>query len=194
MFKNIFDFFVRIYKHKISSKAIEALIDAGALDEFDYPRKMMKENIDILENYAYNYSLGIEDEPILKYEEDNYLERLEKEKEVLGIYLSKHPLSIYKEQIGHPTVPIYDYSKYINQKIISVLAIQRVKVINDKKGQQMCFVTFYDESSQVDGVIFASTYEQYRNIISRNSVYLVEGKVDMKTNLSLNVSRMKRLK
>ena len=78
---------------------MESLIDAGALDEFDYPRKMMKENIALLENYAYTYTIGIQDEPILKYEEDRYLERLENEKNVLGIYLTKHPLALYKEAI-----------------------------------------------------------------------------------------------
>ena len=193
-FKNIFDFFVRIYKHKISSKVVESLIDAGALDEFDYPRKMMKENIALLENYAYTYTIGIQDEPILKYEEDQYLERLENEKNVLGIYLTKHPLAIYKEQLNYQTIDIMDYQKYIGQSVVSVLSIVRVKVINDKNGQQMCFVTFNDENDQIDGVVFSQNYDKYRHILTKGAICLVEGKITFKTNLSLTVHQVKRLK
>ena len=193
-FKNIFDFFVRIYKHKISSKVVESLIDAGALDEFDYPRKMMKENIALLENYAYTYTIGIQDEPILKYEEDQYLERLENEKNVLGIYLTKHPLALYKEQLNYQTIDIMDYQKHIGQSVVSVLSIVRVKVINDKNGQQMCFVTFNDENDQIDGVVFSQNYDKYRHILTKGAICLVEGKITFKTNLSLTVYQVKRLK
>ena len=193
-FKNIFDFFVRIYKHKISSKVVESLIDAGALDEFDYPRKMMKENIALLENYAYTYTIGIQDEPILKYEEDQYLERLENEKNVLGIYLTKHPLALYKEQLNYRTIDIMDYQKHIGQSVVSVLSIVRVKVINDKNGQQMCFVTFNDENDQIDGVVFSQNYDKYRHILTKGAICLVEGKITFKTNLSLTVYQVKRLK
>lgn len=194
-FKDIFDFFIRIYQHRISAKTIESLIDAGALDEFGYSRAMMKENISILLEYGEVYSkLGITDQPILKVSEDQYIDRLENEKEVLGIYLSKHPLSLYREKLNFATIPIYEYEKYIGQKVISVLAIQRVKVINDKRGQTMCFVTFYDENDQVDGVVFSQNYERYKEIIKRGNVCLVEGKINRKTNLSITVNQLKRLK
>lgn len=193
-FKSIFDFFRRIYKHRISTKAIESLIDAGALDEFNYSRKMMKENILILENYAHSYSLGIEDEPILKYEKDHYLERLEREKDVLGIYLSKHPLTFYKEKLKINTISILEYHRYIEKNVISVLAIQKVKIINDKKGQQMCFITFYDETMQIDAVVFASVFERYKDFIHRGNIVLVEGKIEMKNELSMIVKQLKSLK
>ncbi len=194
-FKDIFDFFIRIYQHRISSKAIESLIDAGALDEFGYSRAMMKENISILLDFGEVYSkLKISDLPILKVAEDQYLERLENEKEVLGIYLSKHPLSLYREKLDFKTVSIYEYEKYVNQKVISVLAIQRVKVIRDKRGQNMCFITFYDENDQVDGVVFSQNYERYQDIIKKGNVCLVEGKITNKTNLSITVNQLKRLK
>lgn len=194
-FKDIFDFFIRIYNHRISSKSIESLIDAGAFDEFQFDRKMMKENISILIEYGEVYQkMGLTDRPILKEAKDDYLERLENEKEVLGIYLSKHPLTMYREKLNLNSVQIFEYSKYIGKIVISVLAIQRVKVIHDKRGQQMCFVTFYDEHDQVDGVVFSQNYERYANILKRGNVCLVEAKVDYKTNISLVIQQIKRLK
>lgn len=195
LFKDIFDFFIRIYKHRITSKTIESLIDAGALDEFGFDRKMMKENINLLLDYAEVYQdLGIQDKPILKIVQDDYMERLENEKEVLGIYLSKHPLSFYREKMNLNTIAIYEYPRYIGKTVVSVLAIQRVKVIHDKRGQQMCFVTFYDENDSVDGVVFSQNYERYANILKKGAVCLVEAKVDRKTSLSLVVMQIKRLK
>ena len=195
VFKDIFDFFIRMYSHRMSTKSIESLIDAGAFDEFDYDRKMMKENMSLLIEYSEVYSkLGITDKPILKLAKDDYVERLEKEKDVLGIYLTKHPLSLYKEKLQIESVSIFEYPRYIGKKVMSVLAIQRVKVINDKRGQPMCFVTFYDENDQIDGVVFSQNFERYEEILKKGNVCLVEAKVDKKTNLSITVMQMKRLK
>lgn len=194
-FKDIYDFFVRIYGHKINTKTIESLIDAGALDEFNLERKTMKVNIPALLEYSeVSCTLGIHDQPILKIEKEDYLEKLENEKEVLGIYLSKHPLAYYKEKIGLNTVPIFEYPNRIGQNVISVLAIQRIKVIVDKRGQTMCFVKFYDENGAIDGTVFSSTYEAYQKEIDKGHICLVEGKIENKTGLSFIVKKIKRIK
>ena len=51
-FKDIFDFALRVYGKSINKKHIEALIDAGCMDEFGYNRKTLKENLDLIINYS----------------------------------------------------------------------------------------------------------------------------------------------
>ena len=78
--------------------------------------------------------------------------------------------------------------------MISVLAIQRIKVIVDKRGQTMCFVKFYDENGAIDGTVFSSTYETYQKEIDKGHICIVEGKIENKTGLSFIVKKIKRIK
>ena len=82
-----------------------------------------------------------------------------------------------KKQLNYQTIDIMDYQKHIGQSVVSVLSIVRVKVINDKNGQQMCFVTFNDENDQIDGVVFSQNYDKYRHILTKGAICLVEGKI-----------------
>ena len=193
-FLDLYDFFIKIEDTKINDKVIESLIDAGALDEFNYDRKLMKGNIEELRKYAsLKAELGIDEKPILRDLQDSKYEKLELEKNVLGIYLSKHPLVLYKEKYGKPLADVGNYSKFIGEKVISIVSIQRIKVIRDKKGQDMCFIGIYDESGNCDAVLFNNEYSRYKDILKRNAVYIVEGKISMKNNLSMNISKMKLL-
>lgn len=62
LFKDIFDFALRVYGKSINKKHIEALIDAGCMDEFGYNRKTLKENLDLIINYSEIGSLLNDDE------------------------------------------------------------------------------------------------------------------------------------
>ncbi len=193
-FDSIFDFFVRIYHRNVSVLAIESLIDAGAFDEFKYPRKSMKDNISKLQEYAHCYQNNPTDQPILRGNEYFHLEKLEKEKEVLGIYLSKHPITLYKEKYGANTISIFEFPRYVSKKIKSILVISRVKTIFDRNGKQMCFIHFYDESGSVEAVVFSQKFECFQDILKTGNTVYVEGKVEYKDSLSLHVEHMKELK
>ncbi len=193
-FTDLFDFFVRIHPTRLSSKAVESLIRAGALDEFGYDRKMIEENMDALESYADLYNtLGLDEKPILKLVRDDRFTRLEEEKEVLGIYLTKHPVALIKERYHGNIVAINDFEKYVTRRVNSIVCLQRIKVIRDKKGQNMCFLTMYDETGTIDAVVFADTYHQYEKQLRKGQIYLIEGKVTKKDRLSFIVNKMKRL-
>ncbi|MCD7839108.1 MAG: DNA polymerase III subunit alpha [Erysipelotrichaceae bacterium] len=191
LFKDIYDFMLRMDKSSVSKKVVEALIDAGAMDEFKMSRKMMRSNLDTIEEYAHlMQNLGIDEKPILQVFKDDENERLRREKDVLGLYVSKHPLELIKQQIATPIVSINNLSSYIGKYVNVVMQITRVKNIIDKKGNEMCFIEGNDETGSVDGVVFASRYKSLGVMLKRGNICLINGKVDHRNQLSLIIEKV----
>lgn len=193
-FKDIFDFMERMESSKLNSKMLECLIDAGAFDEFDLTRATIKENLQkIIEYTELKNKIGIEEPPILTVVADNKMKKLELEKLVLGVYLTMHPIALIKEKWGSSVESVVDLAKYINKPVQVIISLQRVKQIIDKKGNEMCFIEGYDETGEIDGVIFGSTYPQIRNAIQTGNICLIEGKINYRDKLSLVVNTAKIL-
>ncbi len=194
IFKDYNDFVTRMTPYRLSNKTIEALIDAGALDEFQLSRKMMKINLEKVKSASEQTLVtAIQFDLVLKYAEDDRYEVLENEKRVLGIYLTTHPVVLYRNKVKIPTVQVGYMVEAVNQTVTSVLCIERVKTIRDKKGQNMCFLTCYDETGNIDCVLFSDQYETYQSYLKRGQMILVEGKVSFRNALSLNIRRLKAL-
>ena len=192
LFKDYQDFVKRM--HKLSTKTMEALIDAGALDEFKLPRQMMKINLDMIKDASMQtLSTSIEFDLVLEVASDDKMAVLENEKRVLGIYLTTHPVALYRQKVKFQTVQVGYYMDYINQVIRSVLCIERVKTIRDKKGNNMAFLTCYDETGQVECVLFSDKYERYQTLLKKGNILVVEGKMTFKDRMSLAINQMKVL-
>lgn len=122
-FKNIFDFFERIPSSQINKRVVESLVIAGAFDEVDHyhraqyfePDNAGKTNIEKLLKYGQNYQesknqvenslfadfaeeIQIEPPKIAPAQEWQNMHKLNKEKEIIGFYLSAHPLDEYQYQ------------------------------------------------------------------------------------------------
>ncbi|MCD7894107.1 MAG: DNA polymerase III subunit alpha [Erysipelotrichaceae bacterium] len=191
LFKDIYDFMLRMDKSHVTKKMVEALIDAGAMDEFKMSRQTMRSNLDTIEEYAHiMQNLGIDEKPILQIYKDDENKKLEREKEVLGLYLSKHPIELIKQQISLPIVSINNLSSYIGKQVNVVVSITRVKNIVDKKGNEMCFIEGSDETGSVDGVVFSSCYKRYGMLLKRGIICLMNGKVDHRNKLSLIIEKV----
>ncbi len=163
LFKDIFDFISRMETSKLNSKMIDSLIMAGAFDEFKLNRSTIKENLHKIIEYAkLKNSIGIEEPPILTIVKDNRIKVLEEEKLVLGVYLSMHPIALIKRNFDQRITNISELQNYINRPVQVIMALSRVKVIVDKKGEEMCFIEGYDETGNVDGVVFASSLQVFK--------------------------------
>lgn len=187
LFKDLFDFVTRM-DGKINSKMLESLIDAGVLDEFKLSRGTMKKNIDKIAEYvSLKNQLGIEEPPILEMVHDNRNVLLELEKNVLGIYLTMHPIALMKQKLNQRIIDVNLLDQYIKQKVTILISLQRCKIIVDKKGQEMCFIEGYDETGSIEGVVFASRYSNLKNVLAKGNTYLMEGRVDFRDRLSFMV-------
>ena len=134
---------------KLNSKMLDSLIMAGAFDEFKLNRTTIKQNLHKIMEYAeLKNSIGIDEPPILTIVRDNRIKVLEEEKMVLGVYLTMHPIALIKNNLKEQIVNLNELSNYIDQPVRVIMALSRVKVIVDKKGQEMCFVDGYDETGR----------------------------------------------
>lgn len=190
LFQDIFDFVIRMDESKVSKKMLESLIDAGALDEFGMSRQMIHKNLDSIRDYgSLKNSLGIDEKPVLTVYKDTQEEKLAREKAVLGIYLSMHPIELMKEKLQVAYVNVSSLYEYIDQHVNIVVQLQRVKNITDRKGDEMCFIEGFDETGSVDGVVFASRYKNIGMMLKKGNICLINGRVDMKDKLSFIVDK-----
>ena len=171
-FIDIFDFFSKCH---LTKKVMETLILVGALDIFGYTRKTLIENLDVLLNYG-DITTYIDPEYALKPEIKIYDEYSKKklmldELELLGMYLTNHPVTEYNKD----TVHLNDINKYFDKKVTVVGLID--KIIKTKSVKPTCFITLSDEITSVDIVLFNSVYERYK-LLNKGDIIKVNGRVE----------------
>lgn len=115
--------------------------------------------------------------------------RLDNEKELLGIYISEHPLQQIASQVGkkisHFCSDITE--ELVEQRVkIAGLLVGTPRVITTKKGKPMAFIKLEDLEGQIEVVVFPRTYEQAKDILLEDQIFLVQGKVNLR-NDSLSV-------
>ncbi|MGB3611080.1 MAG: DNA polymerase III subunit alpha [Cellvibrio sp.] len=202
-FKNLFDFCARIDPRKVNKRALEALIRSGAADNLgpginiDHDRAVMfaamNEAVKAAEQSAANTSAGMMDlfgdvVPSAGTDEDVYRdfhrvrswtmkERLNAEKETLGLYLTGHPIDEYDSELNHlVSSRIADLKpEKSNQTVAGLVVAQRV--MKTKRGDTMAFVTLDDRTGRIEVAIFADTYNQSRDLLLKDGLLVINGQV-----------------
>ena len=190
-FVDLFDFCMRVSGKIVNRKTIEALIYSGSFDEFGEDRAILLASLDVALEHAQlvmpiegeqgdlfaNVEFNIRPkymvvEPI--QEED----KLRLEKEVLGFYLSSHPVSIYEKFLSqlniaflYEFIPPKNYGK-------AVVYIGEMKKIRTKKGEQMAFFTMSDQTGEMEAVVFPNVLKKMATILQQGNIVVVEGKIE----------------
>ena len=176
-YKNIFDFVKRTYSKQVNKETLISLIDAGCFDDFKINHRTLVENIDIIINYA-ELSKDIDDLEIptlQQYKEYTKKELLNKSLNLFGFYLSNHPITDIKAK-NKNIVSIRNVKNYFNKKIDVVVVIDKIKEINTKNNDKMCFITGSDEIDSVDIVVFPDILKQ--NSFNLGDIVKINGKVE----------------
>ena len=166
-FKDIFDCFSRLYIAGLGKKNFETLIMADVFKEYNLNRATLYYNLDSLYNYAeltkdLDPSLVMKPDLEIQNEYENaYL--LEKEKEVFGFYLSSHPTTMYKKDNPY-CIPLNLVEKSFGKQVDNLILVDKIKVINTKKGDKMAFITGSDETATIEYTLFPKIYNNYQNI------------------------------
>ncbi len=182
LFTDFFNFALRMYKYKISEKALQALISAGAFDEL-YPSRASLRLV-VLAAIQYgelNYredgqmSIGIPfaEPPKIRKMPDDPLDNLNKEYEVLGTMISANPLSYKREQLNAMNVISIASAKELNEATVAGI-VKSKKTITTKKGEQMAFVKIFDESGDMELTVFSDTYKEISSLLEKNSIIIVK--------------------
>ncbi len=196
-FKNLEDFFERVNVRVVNRKALESLIKAGALDRFG-DRSLLLGNLDVLLGYGSRLqkekvsgqtdlfgnvvSEADDFRPKLKLDEDVHQftqrEQLQWERELLGLYLSQHPLEDYKIWLSEQTVPLAQLKPTMHNKAVTVGGvILDVREITTKKGQKMAFIKIDDTSAEMELILFPGVYAQAPELWQKDRIVCVRGKI-----------------
>lgn len=151
-YSDYFDFFKKTYNKGINQSIVETLIKGGALDIFGYSKNTLLDNIQSAITYLELCS-NLDESLIMKpvVVESSKADKKYLEKDIFGFYISEHPAAKVREQ---GMIRIIDIKKYINKTVRFVGIVDRLKVIDTKKGEKMAFITLSDDSGTIEGVIF----------------------------------------
>jgi DNA polymerase-3 subunit alpha len=195
-FVSLEDFLTRVSSKGVNRKAMDSLIKTGAFDSFG-DRAVLLHNLDLLLAYGGRAQkqakegqtdlFGSIEETIIERpklqmrtpeEVSDNRERLTWERELLGIYLSQHPLEPFDTMLNEMAVPLNSISLEHDGKDANVGgAISYVREITTKKGQRMAFIGIEDRYGIIEAVVFPNNYEQSSSLWQRDKVVLVRGKI-----------------
>lgn len=188
-FSSLFDFCLRAPLTKINRSMIETFILAGAFDELHHNRatllasldeameqgELFREFADQLDFFQDDLDLtasytNVEPFPVIR--------QLMMEKEIVGFFLSEHPLHEVRNQlrgIGYDTIA---NQKQPKKPVKLTVAVQSLRVIRTKKGESMAFAEFNDESGEIEAVLFPRTFRQVNHWLKEDMFVYIEGRME----------------
>ena len=198
-FENLWDICRRVDSQTLNKRTMEALIRSGALDKFvhgdcDYARAklsvMLPDAMRAAEQSNRNMASGVEDlfgditptaAAALETHEGDYQfrpwaeqQRLTAEKETLGLYLSGHPIDEFLPELAHITK-----DRLVNlrpERAPQVVAglLHTMRTMKSKAGDTIAFLTLDDRSARFEVSLFAKEYEQFRELLQKDLILVVE--------------------
>ncbi|MCL1950750.1 MAG: DNA polymerase III subunit alpha [Turicibacter sp.] len=183
LFENFYDFVSRTRKF-MNQRAYENLIDAGALSDFGHHQQTLHDNLlPILDFSKFDGGLFAMEFQIKTSPQDMPAqEKMQREKELLGFYLSTHPVAVLQSQIhekGWHTPGSVQSLR--DQRVICVGFVEKIRQIRDKKGNLMAFMDISDEQAVLSVTLFSSVYQpQFCSYVGR--VLTIEGMLSTRKN------------
>jgi DNA polymerase-3 subunit alpha len=200
-FGSLDQFLTCVSPRTANRKALESLVKAGAFDRFvpkDTGRSQLLHNLDTMLAYAnrvqkaassgqvdlFGEAVDGEDvKPQLTLEAPailhNQREQLLWERELLGLYLSQHPLDMFTDFLEEQTLPLRELKAGHDGKQVTIGGVvSDMREILTKKGDKMAFVKIEDKTGETEAILFPSTYQQTIGVWERDKIVLIRGKVN----------------
>jgi DNA polymerase-3 subunit alpha len=193
-FESLPDFVSRVDLKGLNKRALESMIAAGAFDSIGTNRAAMHASLEKMIAFGHSiqksssmvdmFGEGTGDEtrraPDLEdTPEWSLSEKLNKEKSVLGFYVSGHPLDRFRSELTL-------FSTASSEKIATIDdgrevriggIIQEVKILTDKRGNRMAFVGLEDYLGKLELILFSDCYEKAKDLIEVDNLILASGRV-----------------
>lgn len=192
-FNDLFDFCRRVDIRKINKRVLEALIRSGAFDNIGPHRASMFASIELAlktaEQHAqhlasgqydlFTGSLSMEESHQVAYVETdkwNNEQRLAGENEVLGLYLTGHPIESYESELENfITARLADLTATVDQAIKIAGLVTNVKTLLTKNDKRMAIVGLQDRTGHIDVTVFSDIYQEYRDLLTKGQLLVIEG-------------------
>ncbi|WP_255473426.1 DNA polymerase III subunit alpha [Planomicrobium sp. CPCC 101110] len=190
-FTSMFNIAERISAIHFTRKAFEPLIKAGALDEFELDRGVLLASLDSAVKHAElvkpDEEPGLFDDMGSSFMKPKYAQaspipenlKLDFEKEVLGFYLSTHPIEREKEKRSKSYAAFNSLKNRRDKEPVTILGmIEEVKRIRTKKGDAMAFVSLQDDTGPASLTLFPAEYAKYSALLEPHAILEVQGSIE----------------
>ena len=195
-YKSIFDICSRVEQQKVNKRVLESLVFSGSLDSLEGSRAQNFDAVDIAIKYGQKIqqetdknqvdlfgTVDSKDElikiPILSnIEEWSEKEALSNEMEVLGLYVSGHPLLEHADDLEEFTTVSFEEGQEISKKDTVLVGGMITKIVRryDKRNREMAFFDLDCLGGHAEIVVFSDCYKSYSNLIDDGNVVFVKGK------------------
>ena len=194
-YKSLLDFLTRVTHKNVNKKSLEALTKTGALDAFG-ERGQLLANMERLLNFnkdavktstqtslfSFNPELITSHLDLEEAAPATNEEKLLWEKDLLGLYISGHPLDRIKEKVL--ALPRSSKDMLVSGKADQVIMlagiIETVRAVFTKKQDQMAFVKIADYDGSIEVVFFPKLFVTVQNIIKPDVCLLIKGKISVR--------------
>ncbi|HBL98660.1 TPA: DNA polymerase III subunit alpha [Candidatus Dependentiae bacterium] len=195
-YKDLLDFCCRVDLRTCNKRFIESMIAAGAFDSLAGNRAQKTNELSTIIDRAFEKKRAAEtgqmglfgavataegvDEFYAFSPCDDWgmREKLEKEKELLGLYLSARPLDAYRRHLSWLEVASFAAARERKGTVFCCGYKKEQKVITTKKGDRMAFLKLEDYQETAEIIVFPKLFSKVAEQLERNSVFLVRGEVD----------------
>ncbi|MEG3926546.1 MULTISPECIES: helix-hairpin-helix domain-containing protein [unclassified Microcoleus] len=201
-FKSLADLCDRVNLHSVNRRALEALIQCGAFDKIENNRNQLVHDLegvikwaqerkrdresgqgnlfDLLGANSFGKSVNTyESAPKSKVVPDfEKQEKLRLEKELLGFYVSEHPLKFLMQVNEDPDVVTLEQLADKKGKVSVIVMLSAIKMVVTKKGDAMAILQLEDLTAQIKAVVFPKAYEQVKPYMVENAILLISGKIE----------------
>lgn len=217
-FSSLSDFLSRIHDRNLNKKSLEALIMTGALDDFG-ERGHMLANIETLLTFNKEqvaekasaqeslFSMGGGIAHTLNLAPADPAPKLQKliwEKELLGVYVSGHPLDAYEAEVAKRPKLHELKAAVLNKDEIAIVRlkgelvtagmISSVRELLTKKGDKMAFVAIADKKDFLEMVVFPKTYIEVKDLLVPGTCVAIKGKLSIRNDEpSIMLDKAKKL-
>ncbi len=206
-FTSLQDFLTRIHDRNLNKKSLEALICAGAFDAFG-DRGQLFGNLDNLLAYNREHVAGketgqdslfadfaaVSDLVLMSANEVPITQRLIWEKELLGVYVSGHPLDALKEEVDKRPRIAQIRAGYKGTTVVTTGLVESVRELLTKKGDKMAFIKLVDQTDSIELTAFPGVYAEQKDILQPGICVAIKGKLDIRNDEpSILVDRAKAL-
>lgn len=195
-FADLTNFIERVRTKDLNKKSLDALIKVGALERFGERNRMLA-SIDTILLYAKNlertkatHSMSLfRDMPIEKTAitlvdapPAQKADRLGWEKELLGLYVSDHPTSDYREYLDTVALSVRDAEHRQEGEVVTIggVVASSKKLYTNKDQKLMFFATIEDTTGHIEAIVFPRTAEQTEHLWEPDTLVFVEGKISLR--------------
>ncbi|WP_409289749.1 DNA polymerase III subunit alpha [Peribacillus sp. SCS-37] len=190
-FEDLFDFCLRVSTKAVNRKSLEALVSSGAFDEFEEDRATLLASLDVAMEHNELVNPGDNQFDLFENTEFNLkpkylrvdpirtLDKLELEKQALGLYLSDHPVVPFHKLFHYfGSVTIHEALERGLKNAYIPVYITDTKAIRTKKGETMAFMSAGDETGEVECVVFPNVYRSRLTHYKKGNIVMLQGSVE----------------